>query len=31
VIEIPVRMRQTRMHPLTWESPLGIRMSDAIH
>jgi hypothetical protein len=24
-MEIPVRMRQTRMHPLTWESPPGFK------
>src|SRR5208283_110908 len=25
VMEIPVRMRQTRMHPVTWESPPGFK------
>ena len=29
-MEMPVRMRQTRMHSGPWESPPGIRMSDAI-
>jgi len=25
VMEIPVRMRQTRMHPVSWESPPGFK------
>jgi len=31
VMEIPVRMRQTRMRPARWESPPGFKMSGAIH
>jgi len=32
-MEIPVRMRQTRMHPATWESPPGFKCQtvEALH